>query len=80
MDSKGRISLPREIREMLGDTVELKQVGKDKVVLIRARKPMKGEGRAVKTKDFVKSLNREPRRTGRPENPSPEEMKSMWNE
>ena len=65
---------------MLGDTVELKQVGKEKVVLIRARKPKKGEGKAVKTEDFVKSLDGEPRRTGRPENPSPEEMKSIWNE
>jgi hypothetical protein len=65
---------------MLGDTVELKQVGKGKVVLIRARKPKKDEDRVVKREDFVKSSDREPRRTGRPENPSPEEMKLIWNE
>jgi len=34
----------------------------------------------VATVDFVKLNDKEPKRTGKPENPSPEEMKSIWNE
>jgi hypothetical protein len=56
----------------------LKPVGKEKVLLSRvesaARKKRTEEDR------FTKLLDTEPRRTGKPENPSPEEIKSIWNE
>lgn len=77
VDSKGRLLLPREIHEMLGDVVELKLVGKKSVLLERARNPISKKNETV---DFAKLLDRDPRRTGKPENPNPDEMKSIWNE
>lgn len=75
VDSKGRLSLPREMHEALGDVVELKQVGKEKVLLSKAKK-----GKIPRTDNISKLLDAEPRRTGKPENPAPDEMKSIWNE
>jgi len=80
VDSKGRISLPREVREMLGDVVQLEPIGKEKVVLSRSRTPRSPRGKKAKDQDFWKQFDREPRRTGKPENPSPEEMKAIWKE
>ncbi len=78
IDSKGRISLPREIRDLLGDTVELKPLGKQKILVTRSKRSTTGKKSG---KDmFAKLLDSEPRRTGKPENPSPEKMKSIWNE
>ncbi len=78
VDSKGRVSLPREIREILGETVELKPVGREKVMLSRAAKSISKKTRMGD--DFAKLLDEEPRRTGKPENPNPSKMKSLWNE
>ena len=82
VDSKGRVSLPREIREMLGDTVEVRAVGKRKVLLSPAMKGAKTRKSKVLVaeENFMKVLDEEPARIGKPENPSPEEMKSIWNE
>ena len=38
IDSKGRVSLPRDMHAMLGDTVELKTIGKQRVLLSRVSK------------------------------------------
>jgi bifunctional DNA-binding transcriptional regulator/antitoxin component of YhaV-PrlF toxin-antitoxin module len=80
VDSKGRIILPREIHEMLGDVVELERAGKEKVLLSKTKRVRieKGTGRAKGNEDLMKLLDKEPRRTGKPENPSPNEMKSIW--
>jgi bifunctional DNA-binding transcriptional regulator/antitoxin component of YhaV-PrlF toxin-antitoxin module len=81
IDSKGRVSLPREIREILGKIVEIRPVGKRKVLLSPARKGTKtGASRAIRQENFLKLLDKEPKRTGKPENPSPEQMKAIWNE
>lgn len=79
IDSKGRVSLPREIHEMLGDTVELKTIGKQRVLLSRVAKS-RGIKRKKDKGSFTIMLDTEPKRTGEPENPRPEEMKSIWNE
>ena len=78
LDSKGRISLPREIREMVGDVVEMKPVGNNRVLLQRADVRM--SKKKNETADFIELNDKEPKRTGKPENPSPNEMKSIWNE
>ena len=75
LDSKGRVSLPREIREIVGDVVEMKPIGKS--VLIR-RADVRISKRMNEVVDFVKLNDKEPRRTGKPENPSPKEMNSIW--
>jgi len=36
--------------------------------------------KAKPDKEFKKLISKPPRRTGKPENPSPEEMKAIWNE
>ncbi|MGI0086223.1 MAG: AbrB/MazE/SpoVT family DNA-binding domain-containing protein [Nitrososphaerales archaeon] len=79
VDSKGRLSLPREIRELLGDIVELKPVGREKVLISKAKKSRISKGR-YGTDNLSRLFDTEPRRTGKPENPSPSEMKSIWNE
>ncbi|HZW57983.1 MAG TPA: AbrB/MazE/SpoVT family DNA-binding domain-containing protein [Nitrososphaerales archaeon] len=81
VDSKGRVSLPREFREMVGDTVEITPVGREKVLLSRASKSSaKVRRKRSEARDFSQLLDKEPRRTGKPENPSPGEMKSIWSE
>ena len=47
VDSKGRVSLPREIREMLGEIVEVRPIGKRKVLLSPATKGTKTGARKV---------------------------------
>lgn len=78
VDSKGRVSLPREIHEILGDMVELKPVGTQSVLLQRAKSSI--NKRKSEMANFAELLDKEPRRTGKPENPSADEMKSIWNE
>lgn len=78
MDSKGRVSLPREIREMLGSVVELKPVGKGKVLLSRTKISSSKKRSKDGVENFSKLLDKQPRRTGKPENPDPQEMKSIW--
>ena len=76
VDSKGRVSLPREMHEIVGDVVEIKPVGKQSILIERARNPK----RRKEVASLAKLLDKEPRRTGKPQNPSPDEMKSIWNE
>lgn len=81
VDSKGRITLPRQVQEMLGEVVEMKNVGKEKVLLSKAKRTqVESISRGRRTESLAKLLDKEPRRTGKPENPSPDEMKSIWAE
>ena len=70
MDAKGRICLPPDIREEMGDTV------------IATRTPKGILITAGKRKGFIEEFNRviatEPKRTGEPENWPPEKMKDVW--
>jgi AbrB family looped-hinge helix DNA binding protein len=65
VDSKGRICLPAEIREELGDMVVLKKTPEGYLIV-----PFQEEFRRV--------ITRKPRRTGTPKFLSPEEMKKIW--
>ena len=62
VDSKGRVSLPREIREILGDTVEVRAVGKRQVLLSPATKGTKTRRSKVTVaeENFPKLLDEEP--------------------
>jgi DNA-binding transcriptional regulator/RsmH inhibitor MraZ len=70
MDSKGRICLPPDIREEMGDTVIATRTPKG--ILIRA-----GRKRGF-IEEFNKVIATEPKRTGEPENWPPEKMKEIW--
>ena len=70
VDSKGRICIPAEIREEIGDTAIIKKTPRGYLIL-------PGKQRDAHEK-LVQLLNSEPQRTGKPENWSPEKMKSIW--
>lgn len=70
IDSKGRLYIPPEIREQIGDTVMLKKTSEG--ILIMPGKPRNF------LEDFRKVIKSEPPRTGKPENWSPSKMKAVW--
>lgn len=72
IDSKGRVTIPQEFREDLGASVTVKKTRKGLLLL-------PGEKRDF-VSEFVKLIESEPERTGKPLNPSPAKMKSIWNE
>jgi len=69
VDFKGRILLPREIRDELGDIVVIEKTD-DSFILKR--------GELIDfLKEFKRIITSEPPRTGRPENWSPSKMKKI---
>ncbi len=70
VDSKGRLCIPTEIREEIGDFAVLKKTRKG-YLLVPGKKT-----------DFLEEFRRiitsEPRRTGKPKFISPKEMKAVW--
>jgi AbrB family looped-hinge helix DNA binding protein len=70
IDSKGRICIPAEIREEIGDTVAIKRVPEG--ILLT---PSKKEDPVEELHKFIKSKHR---RTGKPEHWTPEQMKAIW--
>jgi DNA-binding transcriptional regulator/RsmH inhibitor MraZ len=72
LDAKGRVVIPPEMREVLGDHVMIKRTEAG-VLLV----PGKKEDPVA---DFLKMIETEPRRTGKPTYPDPAEMKSIWKE
>jgi bifunctional DNA-binding transcriptional regulator/antitoxin component of YhaV-PrlF toxin-antitoxin module len=70
VDSKGRICIPAEIREEIGDSATLKRTPEGFLLLPGKRQDAVEELRKV--------INSKHRRTGKPENWSPEKMKSIW--
>jgi AbrB family looped-hinge helix DNA binding protein len=72
LDSKGRVTIPAEFRESIGETVTVMRTGDG--ILIAP------EGDSTFQERFGRIIASEPRRTGRPENWSPDRMKRIWNE
>jgi bifunctional DNA-binding transcriptional regulator/antitoxin component of YhaV-PrlF toxin-antitoxin module len=70
IDSKGRICIPLDIREQIGDTAILKKTSEGFLIV---------PGKSVSFLDeFRKVITSEPPRTGKPENWAPSKMKSIW--
>ena len=70
MDSKGRICLPPDIREELGDTVIATRTPKGILITAGRRKGF--------VEEFNKVISTKPKRTGEPENWTPDKMKDIW--
>ncbi len=70
IDSKGRVCIPSEVRETMGDTVTLKRTSEG--FLIISGKPVDFLA------EFRKVISSEPKRKGKPKLASPREMKSIW--
>ena len=71
-DSKGRLCIPAEIREEIGDAATLKKTSEGYLII-----PGKQENFL---KEFQKVIESKHKRTGKPENWSPEKMKSIWSQ
>lgn len=70
IDSKGRLCIPPEIREQIGDSAILKKTSEGFLLM---------PGQPTNFLDeFRKIIASEPPRTGKPENWSPSKMKSIW--
>ena len=70
VDSKGRICIPAEIREEIGDTATIKKTPEGYLLIPGKRQDA--------VEELSKIINSKHRRTGKPENWSPEKMKSIW--
>jgi DNA-binding transcriptional regulator/RsmH inhibitor MraZ len=70
IDSKGRICIPAEFREEIGDVATLKKTPEGILIL-----PSKKEDPIEELRKVIKSKHR---RTGKPENWSPEQIKAIW--
>jgi DNA-binding transcriptional regulator/RsmH inhibitor MraZ len=70
IDSKGRICLPPDIREEMGDTVIATRTPKGILITAGKRKGF--------IEEFNKVISAKPKRTGEPENWTPEMMKAIW--
>jgi DNA-binding transcriptional regulator/RsmH inhibitor MraZ len=70
IDSKGRIRIPAEFREEIGDAAIMKKTAQGFLIV-----PGKQENFI---EAFNKMINSEPKRKGKPKLASPEEMKSIW--
>ena len=70
MDSKGRICLPSEFRDEIGDTVVVTRTSKGLFIQRTKKKDF--------LEDFKNKITSEPERTDEPENWPPERMKKIW--
>jgi AbrB family looped-hinge helix DNA binding protein len=73
IDSKGRLCIPAEIREEIGDTAKIKKTSDGNFLLIPSK-------REDFLEEFKKLITSEPKLKGKrkPRLATPEEMKSVW--
>ncbi len=72
LDSKGRVVIPPDLREGLGDHVTITKTEAGILLVPGAKEDFLAE--------FLATVGSEPRRTGKPMNLSPERMKAIWHE
>ena len=72
LDAKGRVVIPPDLRESLGDHIIIRKTDEGVLLVPGAKEDF--------VADFLKMVEAGPRRTGKPTNPRPEKMKSIWNE
>ncbi len=70
IDSKGRMCIPAEIREQIGDTATLKKTPQGFLIVPGKREDF--------LEEFKKLITSEPKRKGKPKLATSEEMKSVW--
>lgn len=70
IDSKGRLCIPAEIREEIGDVAILKKTPKGYLIVPGKKTDF--------LEEFRKAITSKPRRRGKPKLVSPEEMKAIW--
>jgi bifunctional DNA-binding transcriptional regulator/antitoxin component of YhaV-PrlF toxin-antitoxin module len=70
IDSKGRLCIPAEIRDQIGNVAVLKKTPEGYLIVPGKQTDF--------LEEFRKVITSEPRRTGKPKLASPEEMKSIW--
>jgi DNA-binding transcriptional regulator/RsmH inhibitor MraZ len=70
IDSKGRMCIPAEFREEIGDAAIMKKTPQGFLIV-----PGKQEGFI---EAFNKMITSEPKRKGKPKLATPQEMKSIW--
>jgi bifunctional DNA-binding transcriptional regulator/antitoxin component of YhaV-PrlF toxin-antitoxin module len=70
IDSKGRLCIPPEVREQIGDSAIIKKTSEGFLIV---------PGKPISFLDeFRKVIASEPPRTGKPENWPPSKMKAVW--
>ena len=70
IDSKGRMCIPAEIREQIGNTATLKKTPQGFLIIPGKREDF--------LEEFKKLITSEPKLKGKPRLATPEEMKSVW--
>jgi DNA-binding transcriptional regulator/RsmH inhibitor MraZ len=70
VDSKGRLCIPAEIREQIGNVAVLKKTPEGYLIIPGKQTDFQEE--------FRKVIHTEPKRRGKPRLVSPEEMKAIW--
>ena len=70
IDAKGRLCIPVDIREQIGDTAILKKTAEGYLIL---------PGKKIDAQEeFRKIITSPPKRKGKPKIATPEEMKTIW--
>jgi DNA-binding transcriptional regulator/RsmH inhibitor MraZ len=70
IDSKGRLCIPTQIRDEIGDTATIKKTSRGYLIVPGKQTDFQEE--------FKKLITSEPKRKGKPKLATPEEMKSLW--
>lgn len=70
IDSKGRLCIPAQIREEIGNTATIKKTSQGYLIVPGKHTDF--------LEEFKKMITSEPKRKGKPKLATPQEMKSLW--